>query len=83
MVFDQFQKKIKFDKVHRHIDIEKTKIAVGLSGITFMSGGSDRIRTEVKSIEADGFTVEVSTWYDTCIEKVSLNWIAQIETSIL
>ena len=52
------------------------KVVVGIAGLDFRNGNDHRIKTKVKNLSKDGFSVDILTWCDTKISYAKINWFA-------
>lgn len=52
------------------------QVRLALSGLDFRSGSDSRIKSAVRNITEDGFTLDLLTWCDTKLSYAELNWIA-------
>jgi hypothetical protein len=51
-------------------------LQVGIAGFDIENGDASRLRVRVRRISAEGFTVELQTWFNTRIWSVDLSWFA-------
>ena len=51
-------------------------VHAGLSGFDIENGDAARIKLRVLAVRADGFELQVETWFETRIWSIDVSWLA-------
>ena len=67
-----FRGRVEFERSFSAVPV----VQIGVTGFDIGNGANARLNVAVVGVEAQGFDVEVRTWWDSRLWSVDLSWIA-------